>query len=112
MKDDRAYLLHIIDSIDQILEYTDQLSILEFKESRMVQDAVIRNFEIIGEATKQVSNEIKKKFNEIRWKSMSGMRDILIHNYMGVDLNVVWKTVGVLPKLRQDLNQILTELKD
>jgi len=66
MKDDRAYLLHIIDSIDQILEYTDQLSILEFKESRMVQDAVIRNFEIIGEATKQVSNEIKKEFNEIR----------------------------------------------
>lgn len=73
MRNDRNYILHIIDSIDQILEYTDQLSISEFRESRLVQDAVVRNFEIIGEATKQVSTETRKEFEEIRWKSMAGM---------------------------------------
>lgn len=111
MKNDRAYILHIIDSIDQILEYTDQLSFSEFKESRLVQDAAVRNFEIIGEATKQVSTKTREAFEEIRWKSMAGMRDILIHNYMGVDLDVVWRTIGALPQLRKDLNQILTEMK-
>ena len=112
MKNDRAYILQIIDSIDQILEYTDHLSKSEFNESRLVQDAVVRNFEIIGEASKQVSEETKTKSEEIRWKSMAGMRDILIHNYMGVDLDVVWKTIAALPKLRKDLNQILTKMGD
>lgn len=113
MKNDRSYLLHIIDSIDQIFEYTDQLSISEFKETRLIQDAVIRNFEIIGEAAKQVSVKTKKEFKNIPWKNMAGMRDKLIHDYLGVDLDVVWNTIDdVLPKLREDLNQVSNEMND
>ena len=59
----------------------------------MIQDAVIRNFEIIGEASKKVSDELRKVNHEVPWKEMSGMRDKLIHDYIGVDIDVIWKTI-------------------
>lgn len=108
MKNDRSYILHIIDSIDQIFEYIDQVSVSEFKASRLIQDAVIRNFEIIGEAAKQVSTKTREEFKDVPWKKMAGMRDKLIHNYMGVDLGAVWNTIQeILPALREDLNKIV-----
>lgn len=67
MKHDKSYILHIIDSIDQIFEYTDKMSVLEFKESRLIQDAVIRNFEIIGEAAKQVSSKTREESSDVPW---------------------------------------------
>jgi uncharacterized protein with HEPN domain len=66
----------------------------------MVQDAVIRNIEIIGEVSKRVSSDLKATYFDIPWKEMSGMRDKLIHDYMGVDIDVVWKTIKTdIPQL-------------
>ncbi|WP_340103962.1 HepT-like ribonuclease domain-containing protein [Rhodohalobacter sp. 8-1] len=93
MKSDKVYVLHIIDSIDQIVEYTDQIHRDEFKENRLIQDAVVRNFEIIGEAAKNISNRTREKYSYIPWEQMAGMRDKLIRNYMSVDLNAVWNTI-------------------
>ncbi|MCD4791816.1 MAG: DUF86 domain-containing protein [Bacteroidales bacterium] len=78
-KDNSIYIGHIMNGIDKILSYTDKLSEEQFLENDLVQDAVIRNLEIIGEAVKMLSNEFRTEFNNIPWKDIAGMRDILIH---------------------------------
>jgi uncharacterized protein with HEPN domain len=93
MKDDLAFIEHILLCIDKIQEYTKNLTVQEFNNNELIQDAVIRNIEIIGEATKKISEDLKSQYREIPWKEMSGMRDKLIHDYFGVDVDVVWKTV-------------------
>ncbi len=93
MKDDSLYIDHILRSINNILEYTKGISKKDFSKNNLVQDAVIRNFEIIGEATKKVSKVYKQTHVEIPWKEMSGMRNKLIHDYIGVDIAVIWKTI-------------------
>jgi uncharacterized protein with HEPN domain len=104
MKDDSFYIDHILQSIDNILEYTKGLNKKEFSKNNMVQDAVIRNFEIICEETKKVSDEYKQVHFEVPWKEMSGMRDKLIHDYIGVDIGVIWKTIKEdLPPLKKIL---------
>jgi uncharacterized protein with HEPN domain len=104
MKDDSLYLDHILRSIDNILRYTKGLNKKDFSKNNLVQDAVIRNFEIIGEATKKVSDKYKKMHFEMPWKEMSGMRDKLIHDYIGVDIAVIWKTIKEdLPPLKKIL---------
>lgn len=106
MKDDLAYIEHILLAISNIQEYTLNLTKADFEENKMVQDAVIRNIEIIGEATKNVSNEIKSRYYEVPWKEMAGMRNKLIHDYMGVDVAVVWRTIEI------DIPQLASLLKD
>jgi uncharacterized protein with HEPN domain len=91
MKDDRVFIEHILLCIDKIQEYTKSLTAQDFNNTELIQDAVIRNIEIIGEATKKISNDLKSQYPEIPWKEMSGMRDKLIHDYFGVDVDVVWK---------------------
>ena len=93
MKDDIAYIEHILLCISKIQKYTKDLQQTDFNRNEMLQDAVIRNIEIIGEATKKISSELKSQYREIPWKEMSGMRDKLIHDYLGVDNDVVWRTV-------------------
>jgi uncharacterized protein with HEPN domain len=93
MKDDLAYIEHILLSISKIKDFTKNMTRSDFEKNEMVQDAVIRNIEIIGEATKRVSNNLKTSYYEIPWRDMAGMRDKLIHDYMGVDIDVVWKTI-------------------
>lgn len=113
MKSDKIYIIHIIDSIDQISEYTNQILSGEFKENRLIQDAVIRNLEIIGEAAKNVSGRTKNDYSQIPWKQMAGMRDKLIHNYMGVDLDAVWNTVEeIIPDLRNELEKVIESFED
>ena len=73
----------------------------------MAIDAVIRNFEVIGEATKMISEDLKQAYIEIPWKEMAGMRDKLIHDYLGVDVEVIWETVQQdIPVLEKLLNKI------
>ena len=88
MKRDSAYLSHIRDATRRIQEYTHGGQVA-FMGSTLIQDAVIRNLEIIGEATKALSPEFRDKHPGIPWSSMAGMRDVLIHGYMGVDLKIV-----------------------
>lgn len=79
------YLRHIQDCIGKIREYTRGLDEDGFLNNTMIQDAVIRNFEIIGEATKQLNSDFREKYPAIEWKKIAGMRDKLIHDYIGVD---------------------------
>ena len=91
MKDDTIYIEHILKSIKNILDYTKDISKAEFAKTTLIQDAVIRNFEVIGEATKKVSSDFKQIHHEIPWKEMAGMRDKLIHDYIGVDIHLFGK---------------------
>lgn len=107
IKDDQLYLIHISDCIEKIGTYTTQGKESFLKDS-MIQDAVIRNFEIIGEAVKSLSEEFKKNHLEIEWRKVAGFRDVLIHDYMGVDMNEVWGIIeGPLPELKAKLQALL-----
>ncbi len=110
-KDDRVYLLHMLDAIAQIRDYTRELDSDRFKSSRLVQDGVIRQLEILGEATKNLSSGTRAKAPGIPWKDMAGLRDVLTHQYFGVDLDAVWGTVGQdLPLVEQELRKLLNQL--
>jgi uncharacterized protein with HEPN domain len=109
MKTDRIYLTHILECIDNINTYVDEEKV--FLASRLIQDAVIRNLEVIGEATKKISKELREKENGVPWSEMAGLRDVLIHNYFGVDLFIVWKVVeNELPKIKPELQRIKSEI--
>ncbi len=90
MKDDRIYIEHIISCLQKILYYIEDLDQDKFVKNTMVQDAVIRQFEVIGEATKRLSTDLRLQYPDIPWRQMAGMRDKLIHDYIDVDLNTVW----------------------
>lgn len=110
MKDDRIYLLHIRDAIQNILTYTTSGKDSFFVD-RKTQDAVIRNLEIIGEATKRLSVSLKHANPDIAWKPISGMRDKLIHEYFGVNLQLVWDVIERdLPGLKVKVLHLLTAL--
>lgn len=101
-KDETIYLKHMRDAIERIEEYTHGMMREEFSKKMVVQDAVIRQIEILGEASKQVSAEFKANHSDIPWKDIAGMRDKLIHDYLGVDIEAVWITVERdLPALKK-----------
>ncbi len=108
-RNDKFYLQHIYESILQIENYTENIKcIKEFLSNKLVQDAVIRQLEIIGEASKKVSMTTRKKYDDIPWKEMTGMRDKLIHEYFGVNIVYIWETVNKdLPDLKQKFDDIL-----
>ena len=111
MKDNSVYLSHIIDCVNHILSYTEGIDEESFYKNFLVQDAVVRNFEIIGEAAKKIKPEFKIEHPSVPWKKMSGMRDKLIHDYIHVDLETVWETTTViLPSLLLELKKIRAEL--
>ena len=107
MKDDRIYLEHIIDCIDRINEYT-QNDRFVFMNSPLVQDAVIRNLQTLSESTQKLSAELKAQHPEINWKAISGFRNILVHNYLGLDLPEIWAVIeNRLPQLRGNLPKLV-----
>ena len=109
-KNNFIYIEHILESVKKIEKYTKSINENEFIDNELVQDGVIRNFEIIGEASKKLSIQFKKKYANVPWKKISGMRDILIHDYIGVDIWAVWNTIEQdLPKLKKYLLKILKD---
>lgn len=93
IRDDRVFIAHIRDALQQISRYTDGMDNEAFLGNRMVQDAVIRQFEIVGEATKNLSDVFRERYPLLPWKDLAGFRDKLIHQYFGVDLSTVWQSV-------------------
>lgn len=109
-KDYRVYLAHILESADKIAKYINAGEKAFFTETQ-IQDAVIRNFEIIGEAVKRVPDEFKSKHTDIPWRLMSGFRDVLIHDYDGVNLIRVWHIADSdLPIVRNKISALLPSL--
>ncbi len=107
-KDDSLYLRHILDAIANIESFLKDVNQDYFKSSKLVQDAVIRNLEIIGEAAKRVPKKYKDQCPAVEWKKVSGMRDVLIHDYLGVDVDIVWAVVqNRLPALKLNIQKIL-----
>jgi uncharacterized protein with HEPN domain len=92
MKDNTVYIDHILSSIARIQEYISGMDLSTFLQDNKTHDAVVRQFEVIGEATKQISPEFRIKHPEIPWSDMAGMRDDLIHDYIDVNFEIVWKT--------------------
>ncbi len=100
MKDDFVYIEHIQSSLKRIISYTTGLNRELFLENLMVQDAIVRQLEIIGEATKKISLDFRNQHQSIPWIDMAAMRDKLIHDYIDVDFNMVWNTASEdIPKL-------------
>ena len=109
MKEERLYLEHMRESCERILEFTREGK-ADFLSNRKTQDAVIRNFEVLGEAAKRVSEATRLQAPEIPWRLLSGFRDVLIHQYAGVDVQEVWKRVEFdLPPLVQALRTLLKQ---
>ncbi len=96
----RDYLADILEAINDIDAFTSGMTYEEFSQDKKTINAVIRSLEIVGEATKKIPPEIRNLHPDLPWKEIAGMRDKLIHEYFGVDLQIVWMTI------QQDLNEL------
>jgi uncharacterized protein with HEPN domain len=106
----RLYLSDIFEAIERIESYVKGKTFEQFSKDMLVIDAVVRNFEIIGEATKHIPIEVKQDHPLIKWKDMAGMRDKLAHEYFGVDLEILWKTsTNRLPALKPLISELLSD---
>jgi len=101
-RDYRVYLRDILENMKTVEDFLKDITLEGLPKDRKTTYAVVRCIEIIGEVTKHIPNSIRKRYPDISWKSMAGMRDKVIHEYLGVVLEMIWKTVKKIPK--SDLN--------
>ena len=109
-KDPKIFLEHILQCIERVEEYVEGVTKKQFLESVQLQDSIIRRIEIIGEAVKNIPKQVKDRYPAIAWKEIGGMRDILIHEYFGVDLGLTWKVAT--KDVHRLKNKILRVKKD
>jgi len=110
-KDVGVFVEHVMESIEKIEEYMGGMSKEEFLGDSRTQDAVMRRLEIMGEAVKNIPSEFRDEYPKIPWKQIAGMRDILIHEYFGVNIERVWKTIKTdLPELKQKISGVSQKL--
>jgi uncharacterized protein with HEPN domain len=108
-RDPHLYLQDILDSIDRIESYATDAD--AFRAQPMAQDAIVRRLEIIGEAVKHVPESVRAAHPEVPWRQAAGMRDVLVHDYFGVDLDLTWGVVErELPRLKAQIANVLHQL--
>jgi len=103
----KLYVEDINASIDNIQNFTKDLTYTKFKRNKLVIDAVIRNLAVIGEAAKNIPKDVKDKHLEIAWHKILSMRNRMVHEYFNLDLEIVWKTISKdLPKLKEQIKEL------
>lgn len=111
MRRDLLFLKDIINAMNKIFNYTKNMTKEDFKKDERTVDAVLRNIEIIGEAANKLSKEIYEENENVYWGRMIGLRNIVIHEYFGVDLNIIWQVITVnLPETKPKIEEILKEI--
>ncbi len=109
----RDYLLDIKTSIELINKYISGINKEEFLSNQEKQDAVVNRLQVIGEAVKNIDEVVKKKYTGIPWRQMAGMRDVLIHRYHGIDIELVWDTVNdELVLILEEINKMLENMNE
>jgi len=108
---DRVRLQHIQDAILEIVSYTTNISFEEFKSNSMIMFASIKQLEIIGEAANNITEHFQKIYNEIEWRTIIGLRNLLVHEYFGIDEEIVWGIIKKdIPKLQEEVKRILEQI--
>ena len=109
-KDVGVFLRHILDSISSIEDYMKEKSEQDFIEALETQDAVMRRLAVIGEAAKNIPMSLREKHGNIDWKAIIGLKNVLVHEYFGVDISVIWHIIkDDLPKLKLEIEKMLRE---
>ncbi len=107
-KDNRVYIEHMLECIQNIHEYIDCKE--SFFSTRLIQDAVVRNLQIMAESSQRLSDDLKSQYDFIPWRAISGFRNILVHDYLGVDLDVIWSVIEQdVPALEKALEAMLAK---
>jgi uncharacterized protein with HEPN domain len=109
-RDFKVYLEDVLEAAGKIDNYTSGLSLEAFSEDAKTIDAVVRNLEVIGEAIKRVPEDVRLKYPAVEWKKIAGLRDILIHNYFGIDVEIIWDIIcNKIPVLNKQIEDIVEE---
>jgi len=110
-RDEIVFFEDILECIEKIAIYLKDTTELDFKNNSEKQDAVIRRIEIIGEAVKSISNETRSNYQNIPWREIAGMRDIVIHLYFGVSIEMIWQvSTNEIPQLKNKIENIISEI--